>query len=283
MRLAMREYVQWASWGLLSLVTSANSAALAPAAPPETTVGMPGRIERLVLPGTELEALPHDDRRAPIVLRVMRVDPHGTAFRYDFEYQGLEPGEFDLRHYLRRKDRSSTADLPALPVRVVATLPPGQVVPNALVVGRAPALGGYRLLLILAIAAWVLGLAAILYLGFLRRRRGPTAHEAAPPATLADRLRPLIDGAMAGTLSQPQLASLERSLHAYWRRRLDLEAAEPARAIETLRAHPDAGPLLEQLERWLHRPGPTERVDPARLLAPYRQLPADALDGRAAG
>jgi len=49
-----------------------------------------------------------------------------------------------------------------------------------------------------------------------------------------------------------------------------------------LREHPDAGPLLRGLEDWLHRPEPRESVDVGALLAPYRDLPADAL-GEAAG
>jgi hypothetical protein len=92
----------------------------------------------------------------------------------------------------------------------------------------------------------------------------------------------LVEGALAGQLSQPQLARLERTLLAFWRRRLGLEKADPAEAITTLRAHPEAGPLLEQLEVWLHRPGSRDRVDPARLLAPYQHLPPDALEGGAA-
>jgi hypothetical protein len=33
------------------------------------------------------------------------------------------------------------------------------------------------------------------------------------------------------------------------------------------------------LEAWLHRPRPAEPVDVASLLAPYRNLPADAVGG----
>src|SRR5438876_7853227 len=74
-----------------------------------TTVGMPARIEQLVLPGSELEVKPLEDRRQPVVLRIVTSYPHGTAFRYDLVYYSLEPGEFDLRDYLRRKDGSSSA------------------------------------------------------------------------------------------------------------------------------------------------------------------------------
>lgn len=263
---------------LVSLSLAAVPLSLA--AQPETTVGMAGHIEQLVLPGAELEAVPQD-RKAPVVLRVVQVYPHGSAFRYDLEYYGLEPGTFDLKNYLRRKDGSSTADLPSIPVQVVPLLPPGQVTPNPLEIHRAPALGGYRLLQIAAGTAWVLGLAAIIYFGLIRRKKSAIPSTAAPPASLADRLRPLVEGAIAGELSQTQLASLERALLAYWRKRLSLEMAEPGRAIETLRSHAEAGPLLEQLEVWLHRPGSADVVDPARLLEPYQRLPADALEGSA--
>jgi hypothetical protein len=268
---------------LLLLVSLAPCPLASPVrAATETTVGVTGRIEQLVLPGPELEAVPYEDRKTPVVLRMVRAYPHGTAFRYDLEYHGLEPGSFDLKNYLRRKDGSSTADLPPIPVRVAALLPPGQVQPNALEVRKSPRLGGYRTLLILGGVGWALGLLAIVYFGFLRRKQGPAAGEAAVPLSLADRLRPLVEGAIAGQLSQPQLASLERTLLAYWRKRLHLEQTDPARAIETLRGHAEAGPLLEQLEAWLHRPGAAPAVDPVRLLQPYQKLPADALEGSAA-
>jgi hypothetical protein len=57
-----------------------------------------------------------------------------------------------------------------------------------------------------------------------------------------------------------------------------LEAANPAEAIAVMRKHPDAGPLLGQLEAWLHRPGPPDPVDVRALLRPYRDLPAGAAD-----
>src|SRR6516162_7818337 len=63
----------------------------------KSTVGMPAKIEQLVLPGPELEAKPIEDRRAPLVLRVVESYAHGSAFRYDIVYYGLEPGAYDLR------------------------------------------------------------------------------------------------------------------------------------------------------------------------------------------
>ncbi|HXG09961.1 MAG TPA: hypothetical protein VNK04_09245 [Gemmataceae bacterium] len=239
-----------------------------------TTVGMAARIDQVVLPGPELEVRPLSDR-SPLVLRIAEVYPHGTAFRYSFVYYGLEPGTFDLRDYLRRKDGSSTADLPPLRVEIQSVLPPGQIEPNPLAMRPSPVLGGYRLLLVGVGILWVAGLLAILLVG---RRKKRDAGAAARPLTVADRLRPLVEKALAGKLTPSQLAELERALLAFWRRRLRLENARPAEAMTLLRAHQEAGPLLAQLEAWLHRPGTAAHVDVAALLRPYQNIPPEAID-----
>jgi hypothetical protein len=239
---------------------------------------MPGRLENVVLPGTELEPKPYDDRKRPIVVQRLTAYPHGTAFRYDIEYYGLDPGTHDLRDYLRRKDGGPTADLPPLPVKVNPIRPAGQVEPNKLQIDRGPRVGGYWLMVGAGAVVWVLGLLAIVAWMLWPLLRPQRRLGVARPVSLADRLRPLVEGAIAGKLSRPELASLERALLAFWRRRLDLENTEPAEAMETLRLHPDAGPLLEQLEAWLHKPGARGPADVAALLRPYRDLPPDAAD-----
>jgi hypothetical protein len=248
---------------------------------PGTPVGIAGRRDQVVIPGSELEVVPLDDRKVPIRLRIVNLYPHGAAIRYDFEYQGLQPGTFDLKEYLRRKDGSATSEIPAMPVTIRPTLPPGQIEPNTLTLGDSPIRGGYFILQIIIGSIWWIGLLLIIHYGFMRRKR-KLAEAQAKPATLAERLKPLVDGAIAGRLSQPELARLERTLIAYWRRRLHLENAAPDQAIVALRAHSEAGPLLEQLDTWLHRPGTSASVDPVGLLAPYQHLPPDALEGEAA-
>ena len=246
--------------------------------PPSSTVGMPTRVEGLVLPGPELEAIPREDRDDPIVLRIVDVYPHGTARRYDLEFYALEPGDYDLRDSLRRKDGTSTAELPPIPVVVEPVLPPGQIEPNALIPRETPRPGGYRTLVVLGAVLWVLGFAAIVLAG--HRRRRAAAAVVVPPRTLAERLRPLVEDAIAGRLDPPGRAELERLLLGVWRRRLGLEDMDPARAAAILREHPEAGPVVRRLEDWLHRPPGTaaEPVDLPGLLAPYRDLPADALE-----
>lgn len=240
------------------------------------TVGMPARIEQLVLPGTELEAKPRDDRMAPLVLRVLAVYPHGTAFRYDLEYVGMVAGDHDLRDYLRRKDGSPTDDVPPIPVTVLASLPPGQVLPHTPEGPGALRVGGYRLLLGLGLLLWTCGLVILALRG--RRRAKAEAAAGALPLTLADRLRPLVEQAVAGRLEPNRLAELERLLMGYWLRRLGLTERELVEALALLRRHEEAGPLLERLEAWLHRPAGTETVDVAALLEPYRTVAADALE-----
>ena len=57
---------------------------------PTTSVGMPGRVEQLVLPGPLLQARPITDRTLPVVVRIVAAYPHGDAYRYDVEY--VAPG-----------------------------------------------------------------------------------------------------------------------------------------------------------------------------------------------
>lgn len=273
------EYVRCWWWGGFALLVTLSP--LHPFTPsllaqPETTVGMSGQLKGVVLPGPELKAK-EPDRASKIVLRVARVDPHGTAFRYDLDYYALEPGRHDLRDHLLRPDGKPAADLQPLMVTATPVLPPGQVEPNKLEIEPGPRVGGYRILVIVLLSLWALGLLALIA-SFFFPRRGPGTAASARPVSLAEKLRPLVEGAMKGTLSRAQLAGLERGLLAYWRKRLGLENAEPVIAVETLRKHPEAGPLLAQLEAWLHRPGPPTPVDVAGLLAPYRNLPPDAVD-----
>ena len=239
----------------------------------KSSVGLPQRINQLVLPGTELEVRPSEDHDEPLVLRVVATYKHGTAFRYDLEFYCLEPGKFDLRQALRRKDGTPADDLPPLPVEIASLLPAGQILPTALAVKPAPRLGGYRLLLAVLGGLWALGLAAILFVG--RQRKRALAAAAATGPTLADQLRPLVAAAMAGQLTSDQQAQLERLLLGYWSRRLRLTDIEPADAIAALRRDDQAGELLRQVEAWLHRPGGAGQVDVAAMLAPYRNLPAE--------
>jgi hypothetical protein len=243
-----------------------------------TTVGMPAQIEQLVLPGPELEVAPIEDLKTPVVIRITAVYAHGNAFRYDLTYYAIRPGTFDLVQFLRRKDRKPSVGMDPVTVVVNPVLPPGQIEPNRLERAASPSLGGYRLILVAGGMLWSAGLVLILYL--TRRRPGVILAEAARPLTLADRLWPLVEKAVAGTLDEGEHAELERLLLGYWRRRLSLEDAAPAAAMAAMRRDGEAGPVIRQLEEWLHKPGGAAGVDIPALLQPYKDIPADqpALD-----
>jgi hypothetical protein len=242
---------------------------------PTTLVGMRGRMSEVILPGPELEVRPLEDSQAPFVLRIVNVDPHGTAFRYDFEYYALEPRTYDLTAYLRPKDGSAARKLPSLEVEVKGLLAPGVIHPHPLEAKQTSWIAGYRLILIAGGAAWVLGLLMIVLWG--RRRNRASNLQAVKTSTVADRLRPLVVRAMTGMLTASQQAELERTLVAFWRQRLGLVKEKAPEALATLRSHPEAGPLLNQLELWLHRPGTGQDVDLGKLLWPYRQASAEEL------
>ncbi|MBX3414693.1 MAG: hypothetical protein KF708_18540 [Pirellulales bacterium] len=241
--------------------------------PPPSKVGLTARLSDVILAGTELEARPWDDRTLPLVLRIEATYPHGDRWRYDFAYFGLEPGKYSLRDYLRRKDGSSTDDLPPLEVEISGALPTGHVAPHELAATEIPQVGGYRQLMIAATIVWLVGLALILF----ARRRHQQAQAAAVerPRTLAERLRPMVEEALQGKLAPESRAELERLLLTYWRRRLQLENLKAADAMARLREHEEAGAMLRQLELWLHHPTARESVDLAALLRPYQDLPAD--------
>ncbi len=241
------------------------------------SVGVPAALHDVVLPGSELRARPAD-LATEVIVRIVDVRPHGSDLRYDIEFYGLAPGAYDLRDFLQRVDGTAVDDLAPLPVRIESVLPPGQVEPNRPAPADAPPLGGYRSTLWVAGIAWVVGLVLILSSGRRRARR-----EAAAPArrqTVAEKLQPLVEQAIAGSLSRDARAELELTLIAFWRRKLDLGHVSAAHVLPTLKQHPEAGPLLQHLETWLHRPTPgpeAEAIDVGALLRPYANLPADAL------
>lgn len=256
---------------VLANATAQDKPAAQAPAPARSTVGLPAEITGLVVNGSEVEAAPATTA-SKVIVRIDDVQPHGTAHRYALTFTGLEPGTYDLRDFLLRKDRSPLTDATPIPIEIASVLPKDAMKPNPLAGLPGPALGGYEKLAWTAGVVWLLGLLAILFVG---RKRKQTAIAAERPITLAERLRPLVEAARQGSLPQSQLAELERLLLGVWRRRLSLQDLPAATAISTMRAHPEAGALLRQLEQWLHAPMSASAIDVDALLRPYASLPAD--------
>jgi hypothetical protein len=246
-----------------------------PADERRSTVGEPRTIEGLFLPGSLLEPRPLNDDRQLVVIRIINAFPQGTlGFRYDLTYTGYEPGDLDLRDYLRRADGAPADDLPAIAVHVDSLLPPGQVQPNALPDSGIPVLGGYRFWMAVGAILWIWVFAALILLGWKKNRAAEEPH---PDATLADLLRPRIQAAMDNQLDARQYAELERMLIAMWQRKLGLGDVDPSAVVGQIRRHPEAGPLMSQLERWMHDPSRDTSVDLAKLLEPLGRIPAREL------
>lgn len=238
-------------------------------------IGMPVSVRELVLEGTELIAIPAD-YKTPVIIRIDAVWPHGTAHRYDMEFYALDAGEHDLRDYLRRKDGGSIDDLPPMMLKASPNLASYEIRPARLDANPVSAAPRYKNTMITAAVLWVIGLLAILLYG--RRPAGAASTAASRPVSLAEHLQPLIQAAADGTLESTRLAELELSLVAWWRTRLKMNDLTPSEALQALLAHEEAGPLLRGIESWLHRPDADGQEDVSKLLEPYRQLPADALE-----
>lgn len=234
----------------------------------QTTVGSVGRLDQVLLPGSLLRAKPLENRDTPMVVRVVESFQHGDSFRYNFTFMALEPGRYDLRDWLERADGSPVGELPAIPIEIVSVLEPGHVPPHELGLSW-PQIGSYKFWIVLAAVFWV---AVLLALIFWPKAQAVSMAPTQKPLSLADLLQPRLQAAASGQLNSRQLAELERWLVEFWRQRLGYKEIEPRQAMLELRQHPSAGPLLQQLERWLHSPSRETKVTLPELLAPYSGL-----------
>lgn len=249
-------------FGQSTLVISSNST------PP--TVGMEGHLD-IALPLADLTTRP-GDHRVPVLLRVAATQPHGTLTRYDLRYTGRVPGTHDLRDYLFTADGLPAKNLPTLNVTVAGLLPNphnGWLEEQA---HQSPSLfGGYRALLAICVGFWVVAFFIIWRSGRRTRSVAPAASILREP-TFAERIRPLVERAAAGTLSADEKARLERMLITHWQHRLNLTDANGDELILQLRQHAEAGVLLRALEDWLHRPPGRGDVRVEEILAPYARV-----------
>lgn len=243
------------------------------------SVGVIAEIDSVILPGTELEGRPLFND-APMIVQVKDAFAHGDSFRYDLRYQGFEPGDHDLSKWLVRKDGSSTDDLPEILVKVRSVLPPGQQLPHEIDAGKLPSVGGYTVLAIIATLVWFAVLLGLIFVGRARKKK-TQQHE--PELSLADLLKDRLQAAEKGEMTSSQYAELERVLFSMWRRRLGLEEMPAADAVQKIRENEKAGPLMRQMETWIHSPNRDTNLDLAELLKPYQNIPASELESPGGG
>jgi hypothetical protein len=235
--------------------------------PYTSTVGYPKRILQIKFPGSELVPKPNADRTDPIVLRIIQSYQHGSDFRYDLEYIGLDPGSYNLSEFLVRKDESEVGELPELRVQINTMLPAGRIEPNGLLT-KASGFASYYLPTVVVLGVlWLAGLLFILFWGWSKTRK---VIPKSVQISFADRIKPLVEKAMAGELDPQGQAELERMLNDYWRDKLRLRHLSAHELRTELRQHPEASEMLTQLDRWLYDPGESDPVDIQRLLNRYK-------------
>jgi len=262
------------SCGLAVILLVLSTRALPAEEQSQATVGVPRRLEGLVLPGPRLEVRPLPRQKAEIVVRILQDYRHGTEWRYDLEYFGQQAGTFDLVSFLQPRDGAKPVSLPEVQVVIGSSLPPGQVEPNSLEPASLPQLGGYRRIIFVAGVGWGFGLLGIV--AWMVRHRMRTLRQDVEPIeagrSVVERLRPLLECAREGGISNRQQADLERLILSFWRQRLGLEGVSAIEAMSMLRSHEEAGQLLVKLEHWLHRPDTGERESIDSLLRPYEEM-----------
>lgn len=237
---------------------------------PEARVGQPLTLTDIYIPGGAVEPKPRRDRTPPLVVRLLETKSAQDGYRYDFEITGLDPGKHDLADFLTAVNPANAPEMPEILLEITSGLPEGIVLPAELPPAEIPALGGYKNKMIAAAAVWCAGLIALVV--WIRRKKPDAAVSSEHAPTLAERLQPLLERAASGNLDDAGRASLERLVIGRWREKLpEISALPPAEAMVKLRAHPEASPLILQLERWLHaREGNVSTADIEALLVFYR-------------
>jgi hypothetical protein len=207
-----------------------------------------------------------------VILRVESVTPvAGNQHRYELFFMGLEPGDYSLADFLMRPDGSRPDELASIRLHAQSLLPDdhnGQL--TAFVPRRFPFIGGYRVFLGFVALLWVGGIVGFV-LSYRKRKSTQAPVMLAPEPSFAERLRPLVEAAARGELSNEEKAQVERLLTGFWREKLRLPEQRMADALTQLKAHTEAGALLRALERWLHRREGASAEQINDLLAPYRQ------------
>jgi len=241
-------------------------------------VGMVGKIEQIVIPGGELEAIPNDDPFAKMIVRVAESYRHGDSFRYDLEFTGFEPGRYDLAKYLQRKSReASSPKLPPIDVEILSVLEPGKIEPSRPEPPRIRSWWTYWTKLNIFVGLWIAGLAGLFHWSHRTRKIESAAPEKTPPPTVAQRLKPLVQAACDGTIEPRERAQLESLLIAYWTARSNAYSEiSPGLILSKLKQDAEAGPLLIKLEQWLHMPpgqGRATDAEISELLKPYESVP----------
>lgn len=243
----------------------------------QSSVGIEGHFH-FQWSGEALEVAPIPED-SPVLVRIAAVTldtQESGQTNYDIRWLALLPGEHDLSIFFHHGE-NRPADLPPMMVNADSLLGSDHEGNLANLPGTLSPVIDFPAWVLWAVVGFWLVLPLII-LTVLRWMRPPPP----PPVievvlTIADKLRPYVDQALAGELDSEGKAALERLLLAFWRDDLNLGSFRHAEALQAMRGHEVAGELIVTVERWLHSGketnADTEQVE--KLLQPYKTMAAD--------
>lgn len=245
-------------------------------------VGLERGAKVVLLPRGDYAVAPQDDS-TPLLLMIDSVKPEqGGRFAYAIRSLGFESGDYRLADFLVHPDGTRAEELGDLRMKVTGLLPAdhdGRM--NAFSPAPLPWFGGYRAALIMVVALWVAALPAIIWVGRKRKVAAAPAPVERKPSRM-EQMRPLVLAASEGRLDASGRAELERLMTGHWRETFGPQGGGMGERIAAMRRHPEAGPLLVALERWLHDPAGAAPGEIDALLAPYGRAPGNPTEGGAA-
>lgn len=200
-----------------------------------------------------LRVLPVDTER-PLLVRIIAEMESSTGWHYELGVVGQFPGEFPLADYLVTDEERHTVSQRVAVSGVLTDDHNGWLDPMA--GATLPSSYHYARWWVAAWCVWGLGL-------FLLRRPQKLDQEessmtAAP--SVEEQLKRILN---AGDLSPPVLQRIEVLILQLWRERLGLLEDDPGPVLAALKAHPQSGPVIHDLERCLYAPSEwdAERFD----------------------
>lgn len=245
-------------------------------------VGLERAAKVLVLPRADYSVAPQDDGTA-LLLTIDSVTPKmDGGYAYAIRSLGFESGEYRLADYLVHPDGTAASELGDLSLKVAGLLPAdhnGKL--NTFAPVPTPWFGGYKAALITSGCLWLAALPALVLMGRKRKVVAAVVPPAPEPGRV-ERMRPLVQAAAEGRLDLAGRAELERLILGHSRETARMAEGRVAESIAAMRRHPEYGPLLLALERWLHAPEGASPGEIDAMLAPYGRSPGGSGDGGAA-
>jgi len=217
-------------------------------------LGLPITLTDVYISGSEVEPIPRTDNKASLVIRILEIKPAENGHRYDLHIYGLDHGSHHLSKYLQYKDDlSPVTDLDT--TLTITTKHPIETLPEPQDLEQIspPEQSHYKNIVTVVAVIWTLILLFILFY----KKRKPQTQEQVPEPTTQEKLQQLLLASAHGDLTTEQQAQLELLVIGHYKKQIPkIQDLPPTQALQELKAHPEASPLILKVEQWLHHPNP---------------------------